>query len=160
MFVRFVRYLLYEFRWPLAVFTTLVVGGGSILYRFYDAGTLSFARACHAVFLMIFLESSLDFPDEWYLQPMFFLFPVVGLGTIADSIRSDSRQTLAALEVALGSVMHVEDMGEKYLMFPVLKRGGIADEQIFEYVKEDERQWQGQAKTIIEKAKKKAEDES
>ena len=29
--------------------------------------TLPFARACHAVFLMIFLESSLDFPDEWYL---------------------------------------------------------------------------------------------
>src|SRR5271157_3558755 len=26
-------------------------------------------RACHAVFLMIFLESSIDFPDEWYLQP-------------------------------------------------------------------------------------------
>ena len=22
---------------------------------------------------MIFLESSLDFPDEWYLQPLFFL---------------------------------------------------------------------------------------
>ena len=35
---------------------------------------------------MIFLESSLDFPDEWYLQPLFFLFPVVGLGAIADSV--------------------------------------------------------------------------
>ncbi len=50
------------------------------------AGRLRFARACHAVFLMIFLESSLDFPDEWYLQPLFFLFPVVGLGAIADSV--------------------------------------------------------------------------
>ena len=47
---------------------------------------LSFARACHGVFLMIFLESSLDFPEEWYLQPLFFLFPVLGLGAIADSI--------------------------------------------------------------------------
>ena len=35
---------------------------------------------------MIFLESSLDFPDEWYLQPLFFLFPIVGLGAIADSV--------------------------------------------------------------------------
>ena len=35
---------------------------------------------------MIFLESSLDFPDEWYLQPLFFLFPIVGLGAVADSV--------------------------------------------------------------------------
>jgi Trk K+ transport system NAD-binding subunit len=35
---------------------------------------------------MIFLESSLDFPEEWYLQPLFFLFPVLGLGAVADSV--------------------------------------------------------------------------
>ncbi len=86
MYLRFMRYLLWEFRWPLVVFTTLVVGGGWILHLYYNGGSLRFVRACHAVFLMIFLESSLDFPDEWYLQPLFFLFPVVGLGAIADSV--------------------------------------------------------------------------
>lgn len=86
MYLRFVRYLLWEFRWPLTVFAALVVGGGWILHGSYSREALSFARACHAVFLMIFLESSLDFPDEWYLQPLFFLFPVVGLGAIADSV--------------------------------------------------------------------------
>jgi Trk K+ transport system NAD-binding subunit len=86
MYLRFVRYLLWEFRWPLGVFTSLVLGGGWILHRFYGPAGLPFAQACHAVFLMIFLESSLDFPDEWYLQPLFFLFPVVGLGAIADSV--------------------------------------------------------------------------
>jgi voltage-gated potassium channel len=86
MYLRFMRYVLWEFRWPLTVFVTLVVGGGFILHRCYNHGELSFARACHAVFLMIFLESSLDFPDEWYLQPLFFLFPVLGLGAIADSV--------------------------------------------------------------------------
>jgi Trk K+ transport system NAD-binding subunit len=71
----------------LAVFTALVVGGGWVLFAFYRSReVLSFARACHAVFLMIFLESALDFPDEWYLQPLFFLLPVVGLGAIADSV--------------------------------------------------------------------------
>ena len=35
---------------------------------------------------MIFLESSINFPDEWYLQPLFFIFPLVGLGAIADSL--------------------------------------------------------------------------
>ncbi len=86
MYVRFARLLLWEFRWPLAVFTALVLTGGAILQRFYDGGALSFGKACHAVFLMIFLESSLDFPNEWYLQPLFFLLPVIGLGAVADSV--------------------------------------------------------------------------
>ncbi len=86
MYLRFMTLVLWEFRWPLAVFWTLVLGGGLILHCFYDHERLSFARACHGVFLMIFLESSLDFPEEWYLQPLFFLFPVLGLGAIADSI--------------------------------------------------------------------------
>jgi voltage-gated potassium channel len=86
IYLRFARYLLWEFRWPLIVFTSLVLSGGWILHRFYHGGELSFARACHAVFLLIFLESSLDFPDEWYLQPLFFLLPIVGLGAMADSL--------------------------------------------------------------------------
>ncbi len=87
MYLRFARYLLWEFRWPLCVFWALVLSGGLILHRFYHHdGGLPFARACHAVFLLIFLESSLEFPDEWYLQPLFFLLPVVGLGAVADSV--------------------------------------------------------------------------
>jgi Trk K+ transport system NAD-binding subunit len=86
MYIRFFRYLVWEFRWPLCVFTALVIGGGLILHQFYGREPLRFARACHAVFLLIFLESSLDFPEEWYLQPLFFLFPIVGLGAIADSV--------------------------------------------------------------------------
>jgi Trk K+ transport system NAD-binding subunit len=86
MYLRFSRHILWEFRWPLIVFWTLVIGGGGLLHWFYNHGQLPFVRACHAVFLMIFLESSLDFPDEWYLQPLFFLFPVFGLGAVADSV--------------------------------------------------------------------------
>jgi Trk K+ transport system NAD-binding subunit len=86
IYLRFARYLLWEFRWSLGVFTVLVLGGGWILHRFYENGALSYARACHAVFLLIFLESSLEFPNEWYLQPLFFLLPIVGLGAIADSV--------------------------------------------------------------------------
>jgi Trk K+ transport system NAD-binding subunit len=86
MYVRFARYLLWEFRWPLGVFAALVLFGGLILHFFYDHGRLPFAHACHAVFLMIFLESSVDFPEEWYLQPLFFLLPIIGLGAVADSV--------------------------------------------------------------------------
>jgi voltage-gated potassium channel len=89
MYLRFARYMLWEFRWALTVFWSLVLSGGLLLHFFYhkeDLPQLPLARACHAVFLMIFLESSLDFPDEWYLQPLFFILPVIGLGAVADSL--------------------------------------------------------------------------
>jgi voltage-gated potassium channel len=88
MYLRFARYLLWEFRWPLGIFSVLVLMGGLLLHLFYDNGRLSYAHACHAVFLLIFLESSLDFPApaEWYLQPLFFLLPIIGLGAVADSL--------------------------------------------------------------------------
>lgn len=86
IYLRFARYLLWEFRWPVTVFVSLVLAGGTLLWLFYGPHTLSFAHACHVVFLMIFLESSLDFPEEGYLQPLFFILPVVGLGAVADSL--------------------------------------------------------------------------
>jgi Trk K+ transport system NAD-binding subunit len=90
MYTRYVLILLWEFRWPLAIFSVLVLGGGLLLFQFYHDSDgrriASFGEACYAVFLAIFLESYLEFPDEWYLQPLFFLFPVIGLGAVADSI--------------------------------------------------------------------------
>ena len=87
MYLRFSRYLLWEFRWPLSIFTSLVLVGGLILHLFYDHGRLPFAHACHAGFLMFFLELlGSTFPPEWYLQPLFFLLPIIGLGAVADSV--------------------------------------------------------------------------
>jgi Trk K+ transport system NAD-binding subunit len=86
MYLRFARYLLWEFRWPLGVMVTLVLVGGLILHLCYSNEELSYVRACHAVFLLIFLESTIAFPNEWYLQPLFFVLPVVGLGAVADSV--------------------------------------------------------------------------
>lgn len=84
--LRYARYLLGEFRWPLSVFATLVLGGGLLIHHFYEAEHVGYGRAFYTVFLMIFIESSLPFPEEWYLQPLFFLAPIVGLGALADSV--------------------------------------------------------------------------
>jgi Trk K+ transport system NAD-binding subunit len=90
IFLRYVFYLSWEFRWSLTVFWTLVLGGGLILHlNYHDPEAnrlLPFGEACYAVFLSIFLESYLRFPTEWYLQPLFFLLPVIGLGAVADSL--------------------------------------------------------------------------
>jgi voltage-gated potassium channel len=84
--LRFLRYLLSEFRWPIAIFVALVLGGGYVLHRFYHHSEVGLAKACYSIFLMVFFGSGLDFPDEWYLQPLFFIVPVVGLGAVADSV--------------------------------------------------------------------------
>lgn len=80
------KYLLWEFRWPLAVFALLIYGGGLIVHLYYHSEPVPYGKAVYSVFLMVFLESGLDFPDEWYLQPLFFLVPVIGLGALADSV--------------------------------------------------------------------------
>ncbi len=87
LYGRFARYLLWEFRWPLVVFVLLVLLGGVLFDRAYGRHDLDYAEACYAVILLIFLQADLDsFPDEWYLQPAYFLLPVVGLGVVTESL--------------------------------------------------------------------------
>lgn len=86
IYARYLRYLVWEFRWSLGVFWGLVLLGGLVLRHAYHHRPLTYVEACYSVFLLIFLEPYLDFPDEWFLQPLFFLLPVVGLGAVVDSL--------------------------------------------------------------------------
>jgi Trk K+ transport system NAD-binding subunit len=86
IYARYARYLLWEFRWPVLVFASLVLAGGLVLHLGYHHRQLSYLEACYAVFMLVFLEPYLDFPEEWYLQPVFFLLPIIGLGAVADSV--------------------------------------------------------------------------
>lgn len=86
IWARYAWHLLREFRWPLAVFWGLVLIGGLVLWCGYHDRSLSLPEACYAVFLLIFLEPYLDFPREWYLQPLFFLLPIIGLGAMAETL--------------------------------------------------------------------------
>lgn len=76
-------YLLREFKWPLVVFAALVLGGGALLSRTMQ---LPFVEACFGVFMLIFVQPSLKFPEQWYNQALFFIVPIVGLGAVADSV--------------------------------------------------------------------------
>jgi Trk K+ transport system NAD-binding subunit len=64
----------------------MVLVGGAIFVWGYHERPLRYTEACYSVFQLVFMESSLAFPEEWYLQPLFFLIPIVGLGTMADSL--------------------------------------------------------------------------
>jgi Trk K+ transport system NAD-binding subunit len=84
--LRFLRHLLWEFRWSLGLFWGLVLLGGLVLQTFYREKELGYAEACFDMFTLAFLQPTLEFPKEWYLQPFFFLVPMIGLGAIADSL--------------------------------------------------------------------------
>jgi len=82
-FLRRGRYLVREFRWPLVVFAAIVLLAGALFSRSMQ---LSYAKACFGVFMLIFVQPSLEFPDYWYDQVLFFIIPIVGLGAVADSV--------------------------------------------------------------------------
>ncbi|HXG10047.1 MAG TPA: NAD-binding protein [Gemmataceae bacterium] len=88
VYARYVLYLFGEFRWALLVFWGLVLGGGLLLHLCYhhEGKQLGYLQACHAVFMLIFVQPSVEFPDEWYLQLLWFLLPIIGLGAVADSV--------------------------------------------------------------------------
>lgn len=133
IYLRYARYLLWEFRWSLGIFWSLVLVGGFVLHLTYhdpeQHGLLSYGESCYAIFMLIFLESYLKFPAEWYLQPFFFLLPVVGLGAVADSLvrlaylTFSSKQRLPEWQRMVASLyrQHVVVVGVGKVGFEIIK---------------------------------------
>jgi voltage-gated potassium channel len=92
--LRDMRVLLRESRYSLLLFIGVVLGGGLVFYLFYvfpdgteQAGEyLSYSEATYATFSLIFFQTLLPFPDEWYLQALFFIIPVLGLVAVVDGV--------------------------------------------------------------------------
>ncbi len=87
---RDLRVLLRESRVSLILFVSILLGGGLFFHYFYtypDSGLHpSFSSAFHATFALIFFETLLPFPEEWYLQIFFFIIPIFGLAVVADGL--------------------------------------------------------------------------
>jgi Trk K+ transport system NAD-binding subunit len=86
VYLRFAGYLLWEFRWPLGVFWGLVLLAGLAFHLGYDKKSVGYFEACNDVFFLMFAQPQIEFPGTWYLQPFFFLLPIIGLGAVADSM--------------------------------------------------------------------------
>jgi Trk K+ transport system NAD-binding subunit len=81
------RYLLREFRWPMLVFASLVLGGGTLFSATMENPKLSFGEACYGAYMLIFVQPQLKFPEhQWYNQILFYAMPIIGLGAVADSV--------------------------------------------------------------------------
>jgi Trk K+ transport system NAD-binding subunit len=90
IYLRFLRSLLWEFRWSLGLFWGLVLLGGLALQLGYDTKPgeepLDYVAACNHVFFLMLAQVNIKFPSTWYLRPLFFLLPIIGLGAVADSL--------------------------------------------------------------------------
>ncbi len=88
--LRDVRVLVREFRTSLLFFVAVILLGALVLEALYvspETGQrLSYIKAVHAVFSMIFFENTVPFPDHWTLQILFFVVPILGLGLIAEGV--------------------------------------------------------------------------
>lgn len=81
--------LIREFQWPLLLFLIVIIGGG-YLYWLFAAGTnqetISLPQALYHVLGLVFLQPSLDFPNQWYLQIFYFALPILGIGILAQGV--------------------------------------------------------------------------
>jgi voltage-gated potassium channel len=88
--LRDARVLFREFRVPLLLFVILIIGGALIFHWLYTfPGTDNRPRideALYATFALIFLETVFPFPEQWYLQALFFIIPILGLAAVADGV--------------------------------------------------------------------------
>lgn len=81
--------LLREFRAPLIIFSTAMVGIGSIYY--YASHRLgepvgSLAEAIYLMLVLTFLQPNGNFPVHPFLQIWFFLMPLIGIVTLAQGL--------------------------------------------------------------------------
>ena len=84
-------HVLFRESWvSLFLFGAIVTGGALLFHLFYthpDTGQPPpFSEALHATFALIFFETLLPLPEQWYLQILFFVIPILGLAVVADSI--------------------------------------------------------------------------
>ena len=88
--LRDARVLLRESWISLFLFLIIVIGGALLFHFFYihpDTGRHPLiSEALHATFALIFFETLLPFPEQWFLQGLFFVIPVIGLAVVADGL--------------------------------------------------------------------------
>lgn len=84
------RVLFQESRMSLLLFALIILGGATLFHFFYTFPNTDehprFTLALYGTFGLIFFEGVLPFPNEWYLQPLFFIIPILGLAVVLDGV--------------------------------------------------------------------------
>jgi Trk K+ transport system NAD-binding subunit len=121
-----------EFSLPLVLFFVVVIGGGLLYYNI--SGQLgepvdSIAESIYLVLGLMFLQPTVDFPQDWHLQLFFFLVPLLGISAIAQGVIEftalifNRRQRSKEWEMAVASTFnqHTIVVGVGHLGFQAVK---------------------------------------
>ena len=125
--------LLRDFRTPLILFLTLIIGGGLLYYYIAEQAGEQLHSPAEAVYLaltMVFLQTNGDFPNTWYLQIFYFAMPLLGIVIIAQGLtefalvffnrRSRSKEWQMAVASTFGS--HIVLIGLGHLGHRVVRQ--------------------------------------
>ncbi len=84
------RVLFHESRTSILFFLLINFGGAAIFHFFYTYPNTQqhpgFSHALYGTFALIFFESVLPYPPQWYLQILFFIIPIMGLAIVLDGL--------------------------------------------------------------------------
>lgn len=133
--------LLREFRQPLLLFAILTISSGFLYYwlSIYAGKPLnSVVEAVYLTMLLTFLQPTIAFPQEWYLQAFFFFMPVVGVYILAQGLTDfgtllfNRRARGKEWEMAVASTYnkHVVLVGLGHLGFRVVKKLRELDQEV------------------------------
>ncbi len=133
--------LLRDFRIPLLMFGSVVVGGGLVYY--YLAGSTaepvaSPAEAIYLILTMVVFQAGGSFPRTWYLQIFYFVMPIVGLSILAQGLADfgvllfNRRARSKEWEMAVASTFsnHTILIGLGHLGFRVVQKLRELDQEV------------------------------
>ena len=83
--------LLREFRLTLLLFVMLILISTVsfwLLYRYPDDPNqgLTLDQALYGAFALMFFQLTLPFPNHWWIEVLYFVIPLIGLGVLADGV--------------------------------------------------------------------------
>jgi voltage-gated potassium channel len=131
--LRETRILLREFRLPLLIFSTAVIGLG-LLYHFLASQSgeplSSLPEAIYLMLTLAFLQPSGTFPHAPVLQLFYFILPLIGVGTLAQGLAEfgvmlfNRRARNKEWEIAVASTFrnHTVLVGLGHLGFRVVQK--------------------------------------
>jgi Trk K+ transport system NAD-binding subunit len=133
--------LLREFRWPLLWFVLTILGSGFLYYSLAQAvgrPLSSLGEAFYHTLTLAFLQPTIDFPPEWFLQIFYFLLPLIGVGILAHGLADfgilffNRRARGKEWEMAVASTMnnHVILIGLGHLGYRVVKKLRDLDQDV------------------------------
>lgn len=84
--IRYLKILLYEFKWTLIIFFFLLLFCSLWIYINYSNDKLGYLESLNLTLHLMFMDQPVEFPHSFSVQVLFILLPIFGFGIIAEGL--------------------------------------------------------------------------